>query len=139
MCMAHVAMQWIEAICILCLYWFLFHYEYSIVMAMWCRTVYDIFKWMWQNAKHKQIRIWHKKQRVYSEYSCKCFFLLFYDYFTGTLIGSNEAKPISLHQGTMVACCANDLVNKNRVIKRRAGFIATASLWQLSSVTECGK
>lgn len=61
------------------------------------------------------------------------------DYLTGTLIGSNEAKPISLHQGTMVACCANDLVNKNRVIKRRAGFIATASLWQLSSVTECGK
>lgn len=67
-----------------------------------------------------------QKQRLYSEFSFKCFF--FFDYLTGTLIGSNEAKPIPLHQGTMVACCANDLVNKNRVIKRRAGFIATASL-----------
>lgn len=53
-----------------------------------------------------------------------CIFIVI----AGTLIGSNETKPIPLHQGTMVPCCANDLVNKNRVIKRRAGFIATASL-----------
>lgn len=45
----------------------------------------------------------------------------------GTLIGNNEAKPIPLNQGTMVPCCKGEL-HKSRVLKRRQGFIATASL-----------
>lgn len=81
---------------------------------------------MRQNAKQKQNHIWHRSNDYIPNFHLNVSF--FFDYLTGTLIGSNEAKPIPLHQGTMVACCANDLVNKNRVIKRRAGFIATASL-----------
>ncbi|XP_031619177.1 ras-related and estrogen-regulated growth inhibitor-like protein isoform X2 [Contarinia nasturtii] len=43
-------------------------------------------------------------------------------------IGNKETKTIPLNQGgTMVACCKGEL-HKTRVVKRRQGFIATASL-----------
>lgn len=56
----------------------------------------------------------------------------------GTLIGTNDTKTTPLTQGTMVPCCKEEL-HKSRVLKRRQGFIATASLWQLQNATECGK
>lgn len=57
------------------------------------------------------------------------FFLFFLLSFTlGTLIGTSDTKTTPLNQtGTMVPCCKGEL-HKNRVLKRRQGFIATASL-----------
>lgn len=46
---------------------------------------------------------------------------------TGTLIGTNDTKTTPLTQGTMVPCCKEEL-HKSRVLKRRQGYIATASL-----------
>lgn len=37
----------------------------------------------------------------------------------------------------MVPCCKGEL-HKSRVLKRRQGFTATASLWPMSSVSDCG-
>ncbi|XP_055294939.1 ras-related and estrogen-regulated growth inhibitor-like protein isoform X2 [Sitodiplosis mosellana] len=45
----------------------------------------------------------------------------------GTLIGTNDTKATAQTSGTMVPCCKGEL-HKTRVLKRRQGFIATASL-----------
>lgn len=53
--------------------------------------------------------------------------LINFFFIAGTLIGNNDTKQISLNQGTMVPCCKGEL-HKSRVMKRRQGFTATASL-----------
>lgn len=79
-----------------------------------------------------------KKIRIFFWWLAFVFFSFSFSTILGTLIGTNDTKTTPLTQGTMVPCCKGEL-HKTRVLKRRQGFIATASLWPLQNATECGK